>query len=46
MLWDRARIGNQAQYNSLLELQEVRKSSFAVIYASAAVSAAIALYWY
>ena len=46
LLWDHHSIPAQADKNSMLELDEVRKSSEAVLYGSAAITALLALYYY
>jgi hypothetical protein len=46
MFWDHARMGNQASKDSMLELDEVKKSSEFILYGSAGLSALIALYYY
>ena len=46
MLWDHSKIGNNAVPDSMLELEEVKKSSEALLGGSLAASALLAFYWY
>ena len=46
MLWDHSKVGNQAEKDSMFELEEIKKSSEFILYGSAGVSALLALYYY
>lgn len=46
LLWDHGKIGDQAVKDSMLELEEVKKSSEFILYGSAGLSALFALYYY
>jgi hypothetical protein len=46
LMWDHGKIGNQAAKDSMFELDEVKKSSEAILYGSAGLSALLALYYY
>lgn len=45
-MWDHASYHNQIEKDSVLELDEVKKSSMAIIYTSGALSLLLGLYYY
>lgn len=46
MLWDHVKIQNMNDKDSMLEIEEVQKSSDLVLYGSGAITALLALYYY
>lgn len=46
LMWDHASYHNQIEKDSVLELDEVTKSSMAIIYTSGALSLLLGLYYY
>jgi hypothetical protein len=46
LLWDNVSLSNMSEKDSMLDIDEVRKSSDFVLYGSGAVTALLALYYY